>query len=80
MILTIEGLKDAGPSGERISEVAICFDQEGLDVLWRELERLKQKRGHSHLMTPAWAGNELTEEVQGGEKYVLINHLRLVRI
>lgn len=62
------------------SEVAICFDDEGLELLILKLERLRGKRDHTHLMTPSWAGNELTEEKQGGSDYCLVNHLRLVKL
>jgi hypothetical protein len=74
MKLTVELQKGAHP------EVALCFDAEGLDVLIRKLEHLRSKVDHLHLMTPAWAGQELTEELAGGEQYQLINSLRLVRL
>ena len=61
-------------------EVAICFDKEGIDLLIRKLEKLRDSPGHTHLMTPSWAGNDLTEIVVGGDKYELINSLRLVRL
>jgi hypothetical protein len=61
-------------------EVALCFDAEGLEVLLRKLEHLKSKIDHLHLMTPSWAGHELTEELCGGDQYQLINSLRLVRL
>ena len=63
-----------------IEEVAICFDKEGLDELIKHLEKLRKKPDHTHLMTPSWAGTELTEIKQGGKKYSLVNHLRLVRL
>jgi hypothetical protein len=63
-----------------IEEVAICFDKEGLDKLIKHLEELRKKPGHIHLMTPSWAGTELTETKQGGKEYSLVNHLRLVRL
>ena len=31
-------------------------------------------------MTPAWAGHELTQEKFGGDKYDIVNSLRLVRL
>nr|WP_234710752.1 Imm32 family immunity protein [Sinorhizobium meliloti] len=31
-------------------------------------------------MTPSWAGDALTEEKQGGERYEIVNSLRLVRV
>lgn len=59
--------------------VEIHFDQEGLDLLIGRLESLRQrgKQDHEHLMTPSWAGNELTEEKQGSDNE-LINHLCLI--
>ncbi len=76
MLLTVE-IKDAQKTNE--AEAAICFDDEGLEFLISKLIRLRGKREHEHLMTPAWAGAELTENKQGGDEYELINHLRLVK-
>jgi len=76
MLLTVE-IKDAREARE--AEAVICFDDEGLEFLINKLIRLRGKPDHEHLMTPAWAGNELTEKKQGGEEYELINHLRLVK-
>jgi len=78
MILTVE----VEPDGDRntIAEVAICFDDEGLDLLLRKLERLRGKKDHLHLMTSSWSGEDLTEEKQGGSNYELVNHLRLVKL
>ncbi|ARS68765.1 Imm32 family immunity protein [Sinorhizobium meliloti] len=74
MILTVELENAEHP------EVVICFDSEGLDLLIGKLEALRKGRNHSHLMTPTWAGDTLTEEKQGCERYELVNHLRLVRV
>ncbi|MFN4804858.1 MAG: Imm32 family immunity protein [Akkermansiaceae bacterium] len=74
MKLTVELQKGEQP------EVALCFDAAGLDVLIRKLEHLRSKVDHLHLMTPSWAGHELTEDLAGGEQYQLINSLRLVRL
>ncbi|MBW8285911.1 MAG: immunity protein 32 [Rhizobium sp.] len=74
MILTVE--REQSDEGE----VAICFDQEGLELLISKLSKLRGGPDHLHLMTPAWAGSELTEERQGGGGYELCNSLRLVRI
>lgn len=74
MKLTVELQKGSSP------EVALCFDREGLDLLIRKLEWLRSRVDHLHLMTPSWAGNELTENIVGGDRYQLINSLRLVRV
>ncbi len=76
MMLTVE-IKDARSAGK--AEVAICFDDEGLDRLIEKLTRLRGKLDHMHLMTPEWAGEDLTSDKQGGEGYELSNHLRLVK-
>jgi len=76
MLLTVE-LKDGNKASE--AEVAICFDDEGLELLINKLTQLRGKREHDHLMTPSWAGNELTENKGGGENYELVNHLLLVK-
>jgi hypothetical protein len=78
MTLTVEVESDH--DREAPAEVAICFDDEGLDLLLRKLERLRGKKDHLHLMTPSWSGEDLTEEKQGGSNYELINHLRLVKV
>jgi hypothetical protein len=61
-------------------EIAIAFDKEGLELLMSKLDFLRSHTGHTHLMTPSWAGNELTEDIQGGPSYQLIHSLRLVRV
>jgi hypothetical protein len=77
MLLTVE-IKNEDKVSD--SEVAICFDEEGLSFLVERLSALKGKLDHTHLMTPSWAGNELTEVKQGGDEYTLGNHLRLVKV
>jgi hypothetical protein len=74
MLLTVE--KEKSDQGE----VAICFDEEGLEFLIKQLSNLRGKRDHTHLMTPSWSGNELTEGLQGGDRYELCNSLRLVSL
>ena len=70
MLLTIEHNK-------REDSIEVFMDQEGLDFFSKRLEILRKHGGHEHLMTPAWAGNELTEDKQGKDND-LIHHLRLV--
>jgi hypothetical protein len=77
MILTLE-IKDGAKPTE--AEAALCFDDEGLEFLIEKLIRLRGNRDHEHLMTPSWAGNELTEVKQGSAEYGLVNHLRLVKL
>lgn len=74
MKLTVELEKGDNP------EVAICFDGEGLELLMSKLEWLRKRVDHIHLMTPAWAGRELTQEKFGGDKYDIVNSLRLVSL
>jgi CYTH domain-containing protein len=59
-------------------QLEIYCDQEGLATLLRELGILKERGGHAHLMTPSWAGHELTEDKQG-ENTELIHHV-LIRL
>jgi hypothetical protein len=63
----------------RTAEAEIHADAEGLDRLIATLHALRQRRApdHEHLMTPAWAGQELTEGKQGAETE-LLHHLRIV--
>jgi hypothetical protein len=62
-------------------ELQMHADAKGLSVLIRALESLKKKAeegvsDHDHLMTPSWAGSELTER-KGLESGELIHHLKL---
>lgn len=61
MILTFEAKKGVD------QEIEIYFDEEGLDLLIKKLQMLKKQKSpaHDHLMTPSWAGIELTENIQG---------------
>jgi hypothetical protein len=56
------------------AEVEIFLDRNGIDLLIKKLQWLKKSGGHVHLMTPAWAGNELSE-IKFGKKSTLVNHL-----
>ncbi|WP_420377129.1 hypothetical protein [Sinorhizobium medicae] len=44
------------------------------------LETLRNRPDHMHLMTPSWAGDALNEEKEGGERYEIVKSLRLVRV
>ena len=46
-------------------EIDIHGSEEGLKSLADKLMRVAQLGEHEHLMTSAWAGNELSEEKQG---------------
>lgn len=77
MILTLE-IKEQSPINE--SELVLCFDDEGIGILISKIQSLMGTKDHLHLMTPSWAGDELTEDKIGGEDYVLLNRLRLVKL
>ncbi len=70
MLLTVEY------DGESVVELHL--DEEGLDLLVDRLMKLRKHNEpeHDHLMTPSWAGWELTEEKQDAENE-LINHLTI---
>ena len=74
-MLTIE-IRDAEKATEGAAEVEIFCDNDGLSLLIRQLELLKVGPAHVHLMTPSWAGNELSE-ITVGEGTVLVNHVRV---
>jgi hypothetical protein len=65
------------PDGD---ELEIHCDREGLNTLMRALRRLADSKSplprHDHMMTPSWAGDELTEEKQG-ERNTLLNRVTL---
>lgn len=58
-MLTVE-LRDAEKASAGMALVEIFGDEEGLELLMRELEQLKRGATHVHLMTSAWAGSEVT--------------------
>lgn len=76
-MLTVE-LKIEDPKKLDTAEIEIYCDSSGLDFLIAKLQQLKESKSnvdHTHLMTPAWSGNELTEVKAGSQKNILINHL-----
>ena len=62
-----------------MAEIEIFCDAKGLALLLGQLEHLKKGSTHVHLMTPAWAGNELDEEASG-EGSTLVNHLKITML
>jgi len=67
MLLTVEYNDDV---------LEMFCDEQGIDLLIEKLNVLKKQGGHDHLMTPSWAGNELTEERQN-LKSKLVNQLNI---
>ena len=57
--------------------VEIYLDNEGLRTLQKSIEYRRKHGGHEHLMTPSWAGNELSEMAQG-KVTEIVNHLLIV--
>ena len=50
----------------------IHCDDDGIATLRRALSKLEKKPvEHEHLMSPSWAGNELTERIQGSGNSLL---------
>jgi immunity protein 32 of polymorphic toxin system len=74
-MLTIE-IRDAQRALDGAAEVEIFCDRDGLSLLIRQLELLKSGPAHVHLMTPSWAGYELSETTVG-KGTTLVNHLRI---
>ena len=58
--------------------ITIICDQEGLERLGLELNRVDAHTPpwHTHLMTAAWGGGELTED-RSTEGSVLVQHVRI---
>jgi hypothetical protein len=77
-MITIE-LRDAAKASEGVTEVEIFCDPEGLALLSKQIEHLKAGSSHVHLMTPAWAGNELGEKPLGNGT-TLVDHLRITML
>jgi len=80
MILSVESQINANVQSDDISEVAICCDTVGLEFLISKLKTLRNKSDHLHFMTATWGGKELTNKKQGTDDYILVNHLRIVRL
>ena len=61
-------------------EVEIHCNKEGLESLLKIIQKLEKEPSdlpkHEHLMTPSWAGDELTEEKQGGGN-ILLNKITI---
>lgn len=76
-MITVE-IKDADKAADGLAEVNIICDSEGAIFLKKQIELLISKGGHIHLMTPSWAGSELSEKKLGTG--VLVNHVRIIHI
>jgi hypothetical protein len=59
-------------------ELEIHADREGLALLEKQLRALLSGERHVHLMTKAWAGQDLSEDVQTPD-HKLLNHVKIVR-
>jgi len=62
-------------------ELVVHADAQGLEVLADAIARVQKKLSlgeceHEHLMTDAWAGSELSEEI-GADSGALVHHVRL---
>lgn len=57
-------------------QIDIHGDETGLRSLADKVLRVISSKGHDHLMTESWAGNELSEERQG-EKSLLVNKVTI---
>ncbi|MDH5669749.1 MAG: Imm32 family immunity protein [Nitrospira sp.] len=77
-MLTVE-IRDAEKTASGMAEVEIFCDANGLAMLSRQLEHLQKGVTHVHLMTPAWAGQELGEATFG-EGTQLIHHLKITKL
>ncbi len=74
-MLTVE-IKDSDGISDGRAEVEIICDEDGLLELRRQLSFLDGPSNHVHLSTPAWAGVELDEDVQG-EGNILVHQLTI---
>ena len=53
------------------TEIEIHGDKEGLIYLVGLIEKVIKYNTHDHLMTPSWAGNELSEEAKGKNTHII---------
>ncbi len=80
-MIAIELCIDRHISESDITEVAICLDRTGIDKLCFLLQNLKNSTDeHIHLATPDWGGEGLDSQRYGGDNYILVNQLRIVKI
>ena len=80
-MLKVEMLTDNGKISEGdINEIAIVLDNDGIDRLCKELQRLKSASvpEHIHLSTPEWAGDGL-DSAPTEPGYIRVNQLRIVK-
>ena len=76
MTFTVE-IKDVTKPAE--CEVEMFLDEEALNDLLSQLERLNTKGDHAHFFTNAWGGAPLSDQaVLPGS--TLVNHMRVTRI
>ena len=81
-MITVELVVDKVKISERnINEVAILLDNDGIDRLCEELQRLKSvpSPDHIHLGTEEWAGNGL-DFIPVEPGYIRVNQLRIAKI
>ncbi len=60
-------------------ELHIVADEKGIEVLMREISFVAKNKDHNHLMTPEWAGSELTskQQIEGAE---IINKVTIIHL
>lgn len=81
-MLKVEMLTDNGKISEGdINEIAILMDNDGIDFLCEELQRLKSvpSPDHIHLGTEEWAGYGL-DSTPAEPGYIRCNQLRIAKI
>ena len=80
-MLKVEMLTDKKISEGDINEIAILMDNDGIDVLCEELQRLKSvpSPDHIHLGTEEWAGYGL-DSTPAEPGYIRANQLELPRL
>ncbi|MCG8458518.1 MAG: Imm32 family immunity protein [Holophagales bacterium] len=75
MTFTVE-IKDHDKLDTGAAELEIFLDRDALADLVKQLSFLEAPGDHAHFMTPAWGGNELSEEVRRRGNSIL-HHLRI---
>lgn len=79
-MLTVE-IRDPEKASIGEAVVEIHCDSDGLELLLYQLGHLKTRETHVHLMTPAWAGDELSEDRSNRDaNTVIVNHLKVIKI
>ncbi len=72
-------IKDFAKASEGEAEVEIFLDANGIEFLRYQLDLIEGGESHVHLMSPAWAGDELSDKPMNNDSnFAVVHHVKLV--